>query len=110
MKHTIAEARKLNAEKGHYFFSRDTMRFLKSRVESTILKGEYFITSEQLDLFERGNPRRYKIRRINWETGNISTEPGSYRTKDAAKDALNDALKGLPQYSLEQSIKRLLAA
>lgn len=44
---TMSDVRTYNAANGEYFFSRDTMRFFASRVESSLLRGNYFITSEK---------------------------------------------------------------
>lgn len=91
--HTIAEAKELNRAKGQYFFSRDTMRFFHSKIESTILADHYFITSER-DTFNDRQPRKlYSVRRIDWETGDISTvgEFQGYRTKEAARKAVYEA-------------------
>ncbi len=68
---TISELRALNKRNGFYFFSPKTMKFFGSRVESSLLKGGYFITSEFTG-FER-NARAYKVRRANIESGDIDT-------------------------------------
>ncbi len=44
-----------NEEIGQFWFSGATMAFFNSRIETALLKGEYFVTSE------RENPRHEKI-------------------------------------------------
>ncbi len=36
-----------NDEAGHHWFDADTMEFFKSRLESDLIDGRYFITSER---------------------------------------------------------------
>lgn len=61
-----------NYQKGYCFFSKDTMRFFKSRLSPKfwhIKAGILFITSEK---FDYKTPRRYTLR-IMHESGNVST-------------------------------------
>jgi len=55
---TITDLKEANREAGLHFFDRDTMRFFKSKVESGMYAGRYFITSEQ----GPHGPRKYTIR------------------------------------------------
>lgn len=74
---TLSDARRLNVEKGRYFFSPDTMKFFNSCVESDLIANKYFVTSEK----RSGDPfldipageRMFSIREFNSKTGNIST-------------------------------------
>ena len=67
---TIAEVKALNARMGYHYFDRSTMRFFNSRVESGLYSGRFFITSERMEL---SFPKRYSVRVINPETGDIQT-------------------------------------
>lgn len=60
--HTIAEIKEANRIRGHYYFSRETMKFFSSRVLPTIYGGRYFITSEQDKYASSPVPRKYTIR------------------------------------------------
>jgi len=66
---TIAEVKIANKNKGYFFFSPDTMRFFNSEIESEIIKGKYFITSERMKL---SMPKLYTIREAK-ENGSIDT-------------------------------------
>jgi len=83
---TIADVKRINAEKGQYYFTSDTMRFFKSRIESELYNNKYFITSEQSPEMER----KYSIRKFDKDTGSISTvgEFQAYNSKQSAKEAL----------------------
>lgn len=89
---TMADAKERNAETGHYFFSPDTVRFFKSRIETSLLKGNYFVTSE---LAPHDTERKYTLREVDWDSGNINTigEFYSHDSIDDAKEALNEYLK-----------------
>lgn len=43
---TLADVRAANAAAGFRFFDRGTMKFWNSRIESTLIRGRFFITSE----------------------------------------------------------------
>lgn len=55
---TIADVRSANKNAGLHFFNADTMRFFRSRVESQLIGGRLFVTSEQAP----DAPRRYTVR------------------------------------------------
>ena len=85
---TIAEIRAKNKEAGKYFFSRNSMRFFNSKIESGVLEGQYFITSER---YEPEQPKMYTIRKA-LETGHI-INMGEFRqfyTVEEAKDYINN--------------------
>ncbi len=75
-KTTIDDAKRINKEKGRHWFSPDTMRFFKSRIEKKaltfgqLIDDKYFITSEQYD---SGSPRLYSVRVFNKKTGAVKT-------------------------------------
>jgi len=91
---SINQIKHLNASKGQFFFSPDTIRFFHSRTDQTaiVINGvAYFITSEQR---EYNTPRKYTIRKANLETGSIDTvgEFHYYDTHAEAKKALKEIL------------------
>lgn len=87
---SIAEVRAANKAAGYNFFARDTMRYFRSRVESKIYGGRYFITSEA-DYYLSKFPRRYTVRRAN-DDGSIDTvgDFQAYGHIDDARSAARD--------------------
>ena len=67
---TISEVRQANKDRGHHFFSRETIKFFESKVESTLYKNQCFITSEKKCFSD--NERVYAIRRAR-PHGSIET-------------------------------------
>lgn len=91
---TIAELRAANKRKGGFFFSRDTMRFFGSKIESGLYAGKYFITSEWSN-FTR-TERKYSVREVTGDAGIMTVGGyGSFRTKDAARDAARELARPL---------------
>ncbi len=89
---------RLNKNKGHHFFSPDTMLFFKSRAPQVAIYNEksqpgkaYFVTSEQ---FDYGSPRYYTVRVCNMTTGDIDTvgKFQQYTTSKEAYRAINNIL------------------
>ena len=68
---TIADVRRINKEKGYYFFEHDTMRFFGTRIVSTLYKNNTFITSDYTG-FER-KKRKYTVRVFDNSTGAVNT-------------------------------------
>lgn len=68
---TIADVRRINKEKGYYFFERDTMHFFGTRIVSTLYKNNTFITSDYTG-FER-KKRKYTVRVFDNSTGAVNT-------------------------------------
>lgn len=58
----MSEYRQAHAKAGGHFFDRKTMRFWESRIESGLLKGGYFITTDKLG---DDDERLYTVRQIN---------------------------------------------
>lgn len=94
----ITDIKAANAAAGFFFFSKDTMRFFSSKVESKVYEGPggvYFVTSEQMG--EEG-PRKYRVRRFEPETGRIVPPPGErfmeYATKESARECAKALAKG----------------
>ena len=84
MHKTMAQLRK--AHMG-YFFSKDTMAFFKSRVESKLYNGTYFITSEQFE----DEAREFTVRK--WiDNADIETVGERHASLDDAKNAINELI------------------
>lgn len=84
--YTLDDIKRINREKGYYYFSPDTMRFFKSRVSEDVYQGEggvFLVTSEQ----GPNMPRLYSVRQFFPETGKVNTvdEFQAYKTLSAAK-------------------------
>ena len=88
---TIAQLRALAQRNGSHWFDRGTMRFFRTKIESGVIKGHYFITSEQSD---DDRPRNFTIRSFDKEA-NIDTigDFNKHRTKGDALEALRAHLK-----------------
>jgi len=85
---SIAEIKAKNKEAGGYWFTPKTMKFFASRIESHVIKGEYFITSEKTG-FNSEN-RAYTIRKAN-SNGSIETigKFNGFATKAEAKQNIS---------------------
>ena len=83
---SMDEIRTANRQAGQHFFEAGAMKFFNSRIESTVIDLEYFITSEQFE----AAPRTFTVRRAD-ERGHIQTvgEIHQYRTQVAAELAVN---------------------
>ncbi|MCX6821614.1 MAG: hypothetical protein NTW30_02425 [Candidatus Aenigmarchaeota archaeon] len=66
----MEDVKRINEEKGQYYFTESTMRFFNSKVESELIEDKYFITSEQ---FDEKAPRLFTVREFNKESGWIRT-------------------------------------
>lgn len=90
---TIADLKEKNKELGHHFFSPETMRFFGSKIESGILGGNYFITSEKN--FD-DTKREFKVRSFA-QNGKVNGNPlgKTFETKEQAKDAIKEHTKKL---------------
>lgn len=83
MKLTIKDAKRINAEKGKHFFSKDTMRFFDSKIESDLFTNNTFITSEKRCFDDY--TRVFAVRLFNPETGSIETLERNLLTKEDAR-------------------------
>lgn len=88
MEKTIENLKRLNKQNGMFWFSPDTMRFFNSKIESGIIKGEYFISSERRP---DESKRRYTVRKVNWENGDIETFSDfmQFSTADTARNFID---------------------
>lgn len=67
---TMAEVKRADQANDHHWFDRDTMRFFSSRVESDLICGEFFVSSER---FDEDAPRLFTVRRVATKRGEIRT-------------------------------------
>ena len=84
---TMDDVKRNNREAGQFFFSPDTMKFFRSKIESKLVKGRFFITSEQAG---DEHPREFTIRVYDADTHGISTMGGfqAYKTMEEAEIAI----------------------
>jgi len=87
---SMSEIKAANRQAGHCFFSRKTMTFHGSRIEGGVLRGRYFVTSEQ----PPHGPRRFSLRKAE-DDGSIRTigKHAGYIDRQDAKEALAELLK-----------------
>ena len=94
---TIDDIMHMNRKAGSFFFSKDTMRFFKSKAYEDVFvgcDGWYFVTSERFTSHGWADPRRYTVR-IARDNGTIDDYDGfqKYATKRAAVKAAEKAAK-----------------
>ncbi len=79
---TIADVKRANKAIGNHWFSPNTMRFFNSRVSGKLVRGKYFVSSEQMD---NDTARVYSIR-MALPDGEVVTvgEFGEYSTYNKA--------------------------
>lgn len=84
---TLTEFKDLNANKGKFFFSPDTMRFFKSSVEYWDAKTGFFVTSEKAPLDTK---LRYTVRKADFETAEVETigQFQQYKSLSTARAAI----------------------
>lgn len=87
---TISQLRALNEKNGGCWFTPDTMRFFKTKIETGIIDGQYFVTSDASG-FGDSSPRKFTIRSFDAE-GSVDTVEEFNKF-----DTLNDALAALAQ-------------
>lgn len=80
----MKEAKAISKANGGHFFDAQAMRFFNSKIESELIGGRYFITSER---FEIDYPKMYTIRQIS-ETGQILDDLGEFQEFDTLHGAL----------------------
>lgn len=83
----IADVRRANKAKGHHWFDKATMEFFASRIESRLIAGRYFITSEKTGFDDE--TRAFSVR-VAHDDGSINTlsEFQEYADLDAARAAV----------------------
>lgn len=85
---SIHEVRVANKSSGYFFFSRNTMRFFDSRIESKLYHGRFFITSEQLHGSLGSNPRKYTIRYAKDDGGITPVRGNEFKSINHARTLL----------------------
>lgn len=83
----MEEVIEANESAGKYFFSKDTLSFFKSKVESELLYSEYFITSEKACFSD--STRVYNVRRV-LPSASIETVERGFATKKEAKEYIDN--------------------
>lgn len=91
----MAMVKELNRKAGQHFFSKDTMRFFKSKVPEDhvgLTANRYFISSEK----SPWDKRKYSIREWKGKTKTIDTvgEFGAYSSKAQAERILKKIIEG----------------
>ena len=86
---TIAQVKAANKAAGQFWFGPDTMRYWNSRVESDVIGGRYFLTSERSNDYD--DARRYSIREAMLD-GSIETR-GDFRQYDTKAEAKHAAMQ-----------------
>lgn len=83
----MEDVKRNNGNAGRFFFSPDSMKFFRSKIESRLLKERFFITSEQAG---DEHPREFTIRVYDADTHKIGTMGGfqAYKTKEEAEIAI----------------------
>jgi len=89
---SIADLKRLNEQNGGCWFDRSNTRFFNTRIESGILRGKYFVSSEQYD---DNTPRKFTLRSFD-ETGSVDTV-GEFQ----AHSTKADAIAAIPQTEME---------
>ena len=89
---SIDQVRAENAARGHHFFDRDTLRFFRSRIGTTVYAGRLFVTSEQ----PPDGGRLYTLRACA-DDGTVSTlgSECGYDTPEAARLAARLLAQGV---------------
>ena len=85
---TMVDVKRNNKEAGLFWFSPDSIRFFKSRIESELIDGKFFVSSEKN---MEDDPRLYSIRKYNPKTHGIDTV-GEFQAFKTCQDAL-DAIR-----------------
>ena len=82
----LREVLDANDAAGQHFFDADTMEFFNSKLESDLIDGRFFITSERFDF---DTAKQYTIRAAQ-DDGAIVTlgDFGQYQTLQDARDVL----------------------
>jgi len=81
---SIADLKRLNEQNGGCWFEPSTMRFFRGRIESGILRGRYFVSSEQ---FDDNTPRKYTLRSFD-DKGSVDTV-GEFQAHRSKADAIS---------------------
>jgi hypothetical protein len=90
-KKTIQDVRTHNEKVGGNWFSKDTMKFWHTRIESTLIREKYFITSEKKwDANGQDSGARVYAVREALPDGHIKTIASYLGTRNEAKDVIRE--------------------
>jgi hypothetical protein len=94
--HSIAEVNAAFDAEGSSWFKPATMKWWHSKIESGMIGGQFFITSEQR---EPDTERRFSVRKVTRDSnGRLSIDTvgefHSHETRDDARRALEEARHG----------------
>ena len=90
----MADVRRANGAAGYHFFNPDTMEFFHSRVESELLFGRWFVTSEQYDPDRpEFGPRAYTARSVSPDA-RVRTARRGFATAKAAERWVGEQAAG----------------
>lgn len=94
---TMAQIRKANGASGHHWFEPQSMGFFDSRIESDVIHGRLFVSSEQHHPFDGpSDPRLYTVRCAH-DDGRV-TQIGEFQQYRTRTDALVAAINlGRPE-------------
>jgi hypothetical protein len=81
----MSELKAANKASGYFWFSPATMKFFNSKIESQLIAGKYFISSEK---YKTTSPRDYSIREVMGKDGDIRILKGDFKSKQEAKEYL----------------------
>jgi hypothetical protein len=86
------DVRSANRKIGNHWFDRGTLKFFNTKIESGLIGGRYFITSERYD---ETQPRLYSIRiaRPDGTIGTVGDFQG-YTSREDAREAVRGIVKG----------------
>lgn len=84
---TISEVKETNKANGYFFFSKDTMRFFASKIESSLYKNQCFVTSEKKCFDDY--TRVYNVRKVKPNASIITIEKNIEDLETARRIAKN---------------------
>ena len=90
---TLSEFKRAHKAAGLYFFDKKTMEFFNSKIESGLIDGKYFITSEQFIGSTFTEPRKYSVRMIDARNLQMTTL-ATLATKIQAKMYISEHKRG----------------
>lgn len=87
---SMAELRKKSLSSGNHFFSPANMKFFSSKVETSLIAGRYFITSDR----NHRNEKAFTIRMAKDDASILTVGSfGQFKTKEDAKNYLKKLIR-----------------
>jgi len=80
----ITEVKLAHKAQGGHFFDRQAMRFFNSKVESKVVSGRYFVTSERYDT---DSPKLFTVREVA-PSGEMLGDLFGFQSHDSLEGAL----------------------